>query len=77
MPYVIDDTNELEEAWSKKVHYFTNRRRPKMIEYSAQNKKAWEHHVYEFWVEQSGTPVDRAQKDLEKYAALAERRLFP
>ena len=44
-----------------------------MIEYSAQNKKAWEHHVYEFWVEQSGTPVDRAQKDLENPIGMLKR----
>ena len=47
-----------------------------MVEYSAQNKKAWEYDAYEFWVKQSGTPGDRAKKDLEdpikmlkKYAA--------
>ncbi len=36
-----------------------------MIDYSIQNKKAWEYNAYEFWVEHSGTPSDRAKKDLE------------
>ena len=36
-----------------------------MVEYSAQNKKAWEYNAYEFWVKQAGTPADRAKKDLE------------
>ena len=37
----------------------------KMVDYSIQNKRAWEYNAYEFWVKQSGTPVDRAKKDLE------------
>lgn len=36
-----------------------------MVNYSAQNKKAWEYNAYEFWVKQSGTPADRAKKNLE------------
>lgn len=36
-----------------------------MRDYSMQNKKAWEYNAYEFWVKHSGTPVDRAKKDLE------------
>ncbi|MBQ8639118.1 MAG: class I SAM-dependent methyltransferase [Lachnospiraceae bacterium] len=47
-----------------------------MEEYSRQNKKAWEYNTYEFWVTHSGTPQERAKKDLEdpvrmlrKYAA--------
>ncbi len=36
-----------------------------MREYSKQNKTAWEYHTYEFWVEQSGLPADRAKKDME------------
>lgn len=28
-----------------------------MIDYSIQNKKAWENNAYEFWVKHSGTPV--------------------
>lgn len=33
-----------------------------MIDYSAQNKKAWEYNAYEFWVTHSGTPEESAQK---------------
>ena len=36
-----------------------------MIDYSIQNKKAWEYNAYEFWVKQSGTPAERAKEDLE------------
>lgn len=36
-----------------------------MTDYSIQNKKAWEYNAYEFWLKNSGTPVDRAKKDLE------------
>ncbi len=37
----------------------------KMIDYSMQNKKAWEYNAYEFWVKQAGPPADRAKMDLE------------
>lgn len=33
-----------------------------MIDYSIQNKKAWEYNAYEFWVKQSGAPAERAKK---------------
>lgn len=36
-----------------------------MTDYSIQNKKAWEYNAYEFWVKQSGTPAERAKKDME------------
>lgn len=36
-----------------------------MTDYSVQNKKAWEYNAYAFWVKQSGTPSERAKKDLE------------
>ena len=36
-----------------------------MREYSIQNKKAWEYNAYEFWIQQSGSPEKRAQKDIE------------
>ena len=36
-----------------------------MIDYSAQNKKAWEYNAYEFWVRQDGAPYERAKKDIE------------
>ena len=46
-----------------------------MRDYSEQHKKAWEYDAYDFWVKTSGTPQERAQKDiadpigmLKKYA---------
>ena len=44
-----------------------------MINYSIQNKKAWEYNAYEFWVKQSGTPVDRAKRDLENPMGMLKR----
>ena len=44
-----------------------------MIDYSIQNKKAWEYNAYEFWVKQSGTPVDRAKRDLENPMGMLKR----
>lgn len=35
-----------------------------LIDYSIQNRKAWEYNAYEFWVKQSGAPVDRARREL-------------
>ena len=36
-----------------------------MRDYSAQNKKAWEFDAYDFWVNQSGTPEERAAEDMK------------
>lgn len=44
-----------------------------MIDYSIQNKKAWEYNAYEFWVKQSGTPAGRAKKDLEDPVGMLKR----
>lgn len=44
-----------------------------MEEYSVQNKKAWEFNVYEFWVKQSGTPSERAKKDMENPIGMLKR----
>ena len=33
-----------------------------MIDYSIQNKKAWEYNAYDFWVKEAGLPADRAKK---------------
>lgn len=33
-----------------------------MIDYSVQNKKAWEYNAYDFWVKEAGLPANRAQK---------------
>ncbi len=43
------------------------------MEYSIQNKKAWEYNAYEFWIKQSGTPVDRAKADLEDPVGMLKR----
>ena len=33
-----------------------------MLDYSLQNKKAWEYNAYDFWVKEAGMPADRAKK---------------
>lgn len=47
-----------------------------MIDYSIQNKKAWEYNAYDFWCREAGAPADRAGKivadpagALRRYAA--------
>ncbi len=44
-----------------------------MVDYSIQNKKAWEYNAYEFWVKQSGEPEDRAKRDLENPIGMLKR----
>jgi len=51
-----------------------------MHSYSEQNKKAWEYDAYNFWVNNTGKPYDRAREDLEnpigmlkKYAQYFEK----
>lgn len=44
-----------------------------MIDYSMQNKKAWEYNAYEFWVKQSGAPSERAKKDMENPLGMLKR----
>ena len=44
-----------------------------MVDYSIQNKKAWEYNAYEFWVKHSGTPADRAKRDLENPIGMLKR----
>lgn len=44
-----------------------------MVDYSIQNKKAWEYSAYEFWVKHSGTPADRAKRDLENPIGMLKR----
>ncbi len=51
-----------------------------MVEYSEQNKKAWEFDAYAFWVRTAGKPEDRAREDVEdpekmlrKYAQYFDR----
>ena len=45
----------------------------RMVDYSIQNKKAWEYNAYEFWVKHAGTPAERAKKDLENPIAMLKR----
>lgn len=33
-----------------------------MLDYSIQNKKAWEWRAYDFWLKEAGLPADRAKK---------------
>lgn len=44
-----------------------------MVDYSVQNKKAWEYDAYHFWVTQSGTPTERAKKDLQDPIGMLKR----
>ena len=44
-----------------------------MNSYSIQNKKAWEYNAYEFWVKYSGTPSERAKKDIEDPIGMLKR----
>ena len=44
-----------------------------MKDYSEQNKKAWEYNAYEFWVKTSGTPTERAKKDVENPIGMLKR----
>ncbi|MDE6641455.1 MAG: class I SAM-dependent methyltransferase [Acetatifactor sp.] len=44
-----------------------------MNDYSMQNKKAWEYNAYEFWVKHSGTPLERAKKDVEDPIGMLRR----
>ena len=44
-----------------------------MVDYSVQNKRAWEYNAYEFWVKQSGTPKERAKKDRENPLGMLKR----
>lgn len=44
-----------------------------MIEYSEQNKKAWEYNAYDFWVNTSGKPSDIAKNDLQNPMRMLKR----
>lgn len=50
-----------------------------MVNYSAQNKKAWEFSAYDFWLKEAGAPSERAKKirldpeaSLKRYSAYFE-----
>lgn len=44
-----------------------------MNNYSMQNKKAWEYNAYDFWVKNSGTPSERAKKDVDDPIGMLKR----
>ena len=44
-----------------------------MIDYSEKNKKAWEYNAYDFWVNNSGKPSERAKKDLQNPIKMLKR----
>ena len=44
-----------------------------MGDYSLQHKKAWEYDAYDFWVKSSGTPEERAKKDLQDPKGMLKR----
>lgn len=44
-----------------------------MDKYTEQNKSAWEHTAYDFWVSQTGTPSERAKKDIENPRAMLKK----
>ena len=44
-----------------------------MVDYSIQNKKAWEYNAYDFWIKQAGTPAERAKKDRENPIGMLKR----
>lgn len=44
-----------------------------MIDYSIQNKKAWEYNAYDFWVKEAGMPADRAKKIVANPSAALKR----
>ena len=44
-----------------------------MEEYINQNKSAWEFDAYQFWVKNSGTPKERAKKDIENPTAMLKK----
>lgn len=44
-----------------------------MNDYSIQNKKAWEYNAYEFWVNTSGAPSERAKRDIDNPVGMLKR----
>ena len=44
-----------------------------MKDYSMQHKKAWEYNAYEFWVNTSGTPSERAKRDIDDPIGMLKR----
>ena len=55
-----------ENAEKNTVYYeMTAKWLQKHKNYRGQNKKAWEYSAYEFWLQHSGAPSERARKDIE------------
>ncbi len=46
-----------------------------MQDYCQQNKRAWEYNAYDFWVNNSGNPSDRAKLDRENPRKMLKRYL--
>ena len=69
--FINEARDRYDEKW--RVYKLNNGRYSKMKDYSIQNKKAWEYNAYDFWVKQSGTPVDRAKRDLENPIGMLKR----
>jgi 2-polyprenyl-3-methyl-5-hydroxy-6-metoxy-1,4-benzoquinol methylase len=44
-----------------------------MQEYCRQNKRAWEYNAYDFWVNNTGKPIDRAKEALENPLRILKR----
>jgi 2-polyprenyl-3-methyl-5-hydroxy-6-metoxy-1,4-benzoquinol methylase len=44
-----------------------------MDKYTEENKIAWEYNAYDFWVSQTGTPSERAKKDIENPCAMLRK----
>lgn len=40
------------------------------MKYADKNKIAWEYNAYDFWINQTGTPTERAKKDIENPRAM-------
>lgn len=44
-----------------------------MEDYIQQNKSAWEYDAYNFWVQQNGTPAERAKLDSQNPLAMLKK----
>ena len=44
-----------------------------MKDYSRRHKAAWEFDAYDFWVKHSGTPEERARRDVENPRAMLKK----
>lgn len=72
MPYIIELDFEEGRLTGKYEHCHVEKEF-KYENYSIRNKRAWEYNAYEFWLKQSGTPADRAKRDLENPVGMLKR----